>query len=244
MARQIQANKMGKRKRRDGYKVKSSSRRRRTNRSNLSIASISGFDYGFPDSLKTKLRYGEAHSTTLAANTLNNYVYRLNSLFDPDFSGTGRQPMYFDQFCGATSPYRKYRVLGAKIKVTYAITSPPDLVTANVSPVMVALYTAQVNSTNIVDQNDIIEKSGSNYGILGDKSGGNSTVTLTNTYSPRKDMAQDPRDDTLASLYNNNPANPFYAMVLMHGQSNATVRVFVEIDYVVEFFERNDITGS
>lgn len=41
--------------------------------------------------------------------------YRLNSLFDPDLSGTGKQPLGFDQY---STLYGRYRVLKAKVEVT------------------------------------------------------------------------------------------------------------------------------
>lgn len=41
--------------------------------------------------------------------------YRLNSLYDPDLSGTGKQPLGFDQY---STLYGRYRVLKAKIEVT------------------------------------------------------------------------------------------------------------------------------
>jgi hypothetical protein len=43
-----------------------------------------------------------------------NQVYRGNSVYDPDYTGAGHQPLYFDQYMGI---YERYRVLGAKIVV-------------------------------------------------------------------------------------------------------------------------------
>lgn len=49
-------------------------------------------------------------------DTPGRYVYRCNSLFDPDFTGAGHQPMGFDQYM---TLYTRYRVVGAKISVTF-----------------------------------------------------------------------------------------------------------------------------
>lgn len=47
-------------------------------------------------------------------------VFRGNSMYDPDFTGTGSQPRWYDTFMGATGgsqPYRQCTVLGSKISI-------------------------------------------------------------------------------------------------------------------------------
>lgn len=47
--------------------------------------------------------------------------YRGNSCYDPDFSGIGSQPRWFDTLCGASAqsaPYQRYTVHASKIKIT------------------------------------------------------------------------------------------------------------------------------
>jgi len=48
------------------------------------------------------------------------YEYRGNSCFDPDLTGIGDQPRYFDTLCGAQSgsaPYGNYNVLASKLVI-------------------------------------------------------------------------------------------------------------------------------
>ena len=48
------------------------------------------------------------------------YEYRGNSCQDPDLTGIGAQPRYFDTFCGpqdSSAPYGNYNVLASKIIV-------------------------------------------------------------------------------------------------------------------------------
>ncbi len=64
-----------------------------------------------------RLRYFErvTVSTTSSVNTANTYSFRLNSLYDPNYTGTGHQPYQFDQL----SPiYNNYLVTRADFKVT------------------------------------------------------------------------------------------------------------------------------
>jgi len=48
----------------------------------------------------------------LISGTAQQYTFRANSLFDPDFTSTGHQPFYYDQYI---SVYEKYRVYAAKL---------------------------------------------------------------------------------------------------------------------------------
>ncbi len=67
------------------------------------------------------LRYCDSYSFTLAATTASSQVMNLNSLFDPDRTGVGHQPMGFDTLA---TIYNRYRVLKAKWKV---VISPSTL---------------------------------------------------------------------------------------------------------------------
>lgn len=68
---------------------------------------------GFPRVFRTKLVYCGRHTAPAAVS--DEQLYRGNSLFDPDFTGGGHQPMYFDQL---TAVYKKYLVRASKIEVT------------------------------------------------------------------------------------------------------------------------------
>lgn len=69
----------------------------------------------FPKNIITKLRYcsyGLFANTTSAAG----YNFRANSVFDPDQTSAGHQPMYFDNYAAI---WNRYRVLGSEIKVIW-----------------------------------------------------------------------------------------------------------------------------
>lgn len=71
-----------------------------------------------PPQLTQTLKYVESVSITLTAG-IGSYRFLANSLYDPNSSGAGHQPMYFDQF-GAM--YDHYVVLKSKIKGTHTYT--------------------------------------------------------------------------------------------------------------------------
>ena len=82
---------------------------------------------GFPDTLQTTLRYQETLSLSSSSGALFGYVYNLNGLYDPNHTGTGHQPLYFDQLM---TIYNHYIVIGAKITVKF--TAYPASIPVNV----------------------------------------------------------------------------------------------------------------
>lgn len=68
--------------------------------------------------LRTKLVYCD--TIELAPdNGMDNHLFRINSIFDPDYTGTGHQPAFHDQW----SPlYSNYRVTGFKYSVKFTQT--------------------------------------------------------------------------------------------------------------------------
>lgn len=87
-----------------------------------------------PDYTTIKLGYYErVASGSVVAPALMNYVFRLNSIFDPDVTAAGHQPLGRDHWAGV---YKYYRVLAADVKlhwynatdVTAAVRTIPQLV--------------------------------------------------------------------------------------------------------------------
>ena len=142
-------------------------------------------DFGFPDRMVTKLRYVDNFNLTGSAGVVGANVFRFNSCFDPDLSGVGHQPMYFDQFCGATGtgPYGRYRVTSAKATVSFMQTNPPAIAATNLGPIVVGLRTGAASGLYATNLSGLCEASNTTWTQLGDKAGGNNLKVLTATYS-------------------------------------------------------------
>lgn len=199
--------------------------------------------YGFPDKLRTRIKY--ADTIMLSAANPNN-VFRLNSLYDPDLTNIGHQPQYFDQLCGAANtPYNKYRVLGSKLTVTFTSRNAPALAAQNYAPTLVYAQNAITSTLVYSTAQQILEASGAATAILGDKSGGNNMKTLTQTYSPTRDLGVDMGDDSVSAAYNTNPSSTIYCHIGKFDQGMAgDIQIYVTIDYFVEFFQRNEVNSS
>lgn len=76
--------------------------------------SLRGFlQQQLPDTTMIKMVYSDYRALG-AAGSQASYVYRLNSCFDPDFTGVGGQPDGFDQW---KTLYQQYRVMACDVQV-------------------------------------------------------------------------------------------------------------------------------
>ncbi len=67
--------------------------------------------------LYIELKYAQTFSNSVAAAAGSIQTMNLNSLFDPDRTGSGHQPYGFDQI---SALYNRYRVLNTRYKVMFA----------------------------------------------------------------------------------------------------------------------------
>jgi hypothetical protein len=75
--------------------------------------SLSGYlQRQVPDVTLIRMVYSDYRSVT-AAGSQANYVYKVNSCFDPDFTGVGGQPDGFDQW---KTLYSQYRVVACRVR--------------------------------------------------------------------------------------------------------------------------------
>lgn len=72
----------------------------------------------FPLSRTCVLCYSQVNAvqSITVTTTGNEHLFKLNSLFDPDTTGTGHQPYWFDQL---NNIYKAYRVMGVRARVTF-----------------------------------------------------------------------------------------------------------------------------
>jgi len=70
--------------------------------------------FGFPLKLMTTLRYHTNMTLASTAGSVAQYGFRWNSIFDPDLTSTGHQPLYRDTFAGI---YDHYAVVSARASI-------------------------------------------------------------------------------------------------------------------------------
>lgn len=195
--------------------------------------------FGFPKKIITILRYNETQQQASTLGGISTYIYRMNGPFDPDLTGVGHQPMYWDSY---TPIYQNYRVLGSRISVEWA---PQNPVTAGQGPWEVGIA-GSISSSSLgttgsarAEMNDAVSDL---LGVNGD------TATLSLVYSPEKSLGRPAGDDTVGSLVTTIPTQQYFAHVWVrdvYGQASPSIIYHrVMIEYTVEFFGLNIPTQS
>lgn len=195
---------------------------------------------GFPARFRTKLRYTDTVSMSVVAGALKEYAYNCNGLFDPNRSGVGHQPMFFDQYM---TIYNKYKVIGSKINVKIFQG------TAAIPEIQCILIVNDDNTVApAVDINQLIE-----WGLL------NSTKMLGGYYGPTIPQQMNSRwslrryfkdkyfDDSLIGSASANPTDEscyIIAFQALDRSSNVNLSFQVTVDYIVDFFELKDVAQS
>jgi len=98
----------------------------------------------FPAHMNVSFHYAETISVTNTGSLANDYLFNLNSLYDPNRTGTGHQPLGYDTW---TTFYNKYRVDSCDVIIEPLSTSSATAITliavpSNSASVMTQMYQA------------------------------------------------------------------------------------------------------
>jgi hypothetical protein len=190
---------------------------------------------GFPNKIVTKLRYHDLLTLTSTAGSLAKYLFRWNSTFDPDFTGTGHQPLYRDTFAGI---YDQYSVVSATAVIKF--------VNSTTTVYQVGCVTEDDSSsstliTTLCEQND-----GYNT-ILPPLSGALTTKTFNLSWDCKKKLGIDPyASETYKTANGANATEESFLVLWAAPIDSSTNSVYFEIDLVqtVLYTELQTPTGS
>lgn len=203
---------------------------------------------------RTKLVYNTVLSLDpkpeqLGAGGSNTYVYSANGCFDPDVTGVGHQPMYFDNFAAV---YGKYKVLWSKITIT-VLNSNVNTATYNgtgvtTTPNYVYKLFCFTDSTNGATDypgymNPILEEGSKNikWRFVGPSLTGK-MPKLVNYCAPHKLANRSKYDDTLEADTSSVPSQKAYYVIGITSADGVTdppaVTLNIRIQYYCEFMDR------
>lgn len=191
---------------------------------------------GFPKKITVTHKYHEQVNLTtgISGGTAAN-LFSCNSLFDPNTSGVGHQPLYFDQM---SALYNHYTVIGSKIVVRVNKT------TTDVIPTTVGIKINDDTSTT-TNVNTLVEQSLTNHRLV---SSGNPVVVLTNKWSAKKMFGGSILgNDNLQGSAGASPTEQSYFEIWANSEASATqtnVMCDVTITYIAVWDELKDISGS
>lgn len=219
--------------RKKGKKARKATRRvKKTNK----LMPMVTFGRGFPMKCKVVHRYCE--TVQLSSTTGVPVTYRLstNGMYDPNHTGGGHQPLYFDQF---VTLYDHYVVLASKIKVL-------SIINSNNSATISMLTDDDTTTTAGATPEDFFEQSsGRRPKILAPNI---QPVTLNSSWSASKTFGRSVLSNTdLQGTSATNPAEQSYWTIIfqpLDKVSSATCFITVEIEYTAIWKELRDIARS
>lgn len=205
-------------------------RRRRIDPAGAVIRSPSGM----PDKLSTKLRYSQYVSLADAVGGfVKANVFAGNSCYDPDQTGSGHQPYYFDEW---GKLYQKYMVTGCSIKCNFASAA------GNTKGVWVGIMAKSV-STTTTDITAANERAYVRDAVI-TPSGGGSNKTLSMYQTTRRILATGKITTTnsdYGALIAANPSLLWYYDIVAGSVDQSSVfgvDCTVELKYYVTFYDR------
>lgn len=188
----------------------------------------------FPKSMITKHRYVTTQSLSPSIAAISSYQFRGNSIYDPDYTSVGHQPLGFDQYAGL---YEHFTILSSKITVNAATTGIPVVI--GITKDSDATLTTHYDT--IQEQPDTVWKvntSGSSVTRL-------STKTSMKKWFNRKNIKDD------STLRGNDGADPtevmFYHLwvkALDASAAPSATNCNVTIEYVALWSEPKELTTS
>jgi len=218
-------------KRKNSRKPKKKGRKRRRS---LPITSmrVRGVT-GFPDQLFVKLKYNDTVNLVNIAG-FGSYLFSMNSLFDPDATGVGQQPLLFDQYALL---YNEYEVKASKINVRFLSQSQQSM-KAIVYP-----------SNTATPSSDISALSEQPYSKSKWLNNANSAYfsNLTSYMRVVKMEGRNTNSLNFVSTVTGNPSNQKFWHIALNSPTGAdvsAVHIDVTIIYYARFFRRKFISGS
>lgn len=190
---------------------------------------------GFPDYTDVDMTYVENVQINPTAGVTGVYVFRCNSINDPNFTGIGHQPMGHDEM---QAIYGKYRVLRASIRCDF---SSPGSGAAN--QVIVGVRPSNV-STTTTDLTKNLEFKDTIYRFL---TASPAQQTMFHSWNQDR-LAKYIPEDALSADFGNNPGQDAYWQIFAGCPDIAgdpgTVNITVRIIYTVRCYDLKDLAQS
>lgn len=190
-------------------------------------------------SRKVNLRYCQEILMNPAAAGVPIFNYfRANSLFDPDFSGVGHQPLGFDQW---TPFYNHYTVIGATITVE-AING--DLT----HPACIGVSLIESNTYSGTSTiSGLCEQRGTMHRLCGIGSAQHTACVIKNKVAPLKFLRKRMGESEVTTAVTTNATEQCSFLVWaasLSSEDGAAIDMLVTIDYIVVFSEPKELSQS
>jgi len=195
---------------------------------------------GFPKRMVMTHKYVELINLTSTSGVIQKYLYSANGMYDPNITGTGHQPTYFDQM---SALYNHYTVIGSKIKVRVT----PVATNEDVS--YVGMYLDDdTTTTNIIDTSTLGEATKGTVRQIPPNS--NNSYYFSGKWSAKKTFGGSILGND--NLQGNIAANPteqsYWVLASQAGGGLAavdtSVQCYIEISYIAVWEELKQVAQS
>lgn len=192
-----------------------------------------------PDRYICKLKYA-TNTTMITGAGVSAHLFRPASIYDPDFTGVGHQPLGHDQLA---TLYNQYRVYGMKYKITFHNPNTGNFIN-------VAVVKKKDNSTTTLFST-VEEKPYSQSGIIGPRDGGANRRTFSGYFNNSKQLGVTKQtyntDDQFTAAMGFNPtASPTLQLYCQEINAVTSLNVYVDVqlEYYCVLFGRTALTQS
>ncbi len=221
------------------FKKKYAPKRRRNfrkKRRKKSMLSLFKTGQPFPRSYYTTLKYCTSVSLDASGVTSAVHTMSANGMYDPDITGTGHQPLGFDQF---TPLYDHYYVYATRCKARFIA---GDTGAQNVG------ISIDDNNSAITTLETIREQPDTVSTVLGGTNGNAAVKQLTKFVNIGKSLGKSYKSDENKGTSSANPSEQTYFNVwqepIIAGTDPGACTVQVELTYYVCFTERKQLNQS
>lgn len=192
----------------------------------------------FGNSRIAKLTYCDTITVDPGVNTVGQYRFKANGLYDPDVAVGGHQPYGFDQLMNV---YNNYTVLGSKITVTLCPTSTWN-------SYGIGVKTSDLATLLSLTPTVIQEQPGYRYRLF--TNGPASPIPrVTGVFSAKKFLGNKIKyNDNYTGTTVTDPQDVWYYHVLLWCPITTTdlgtTTLNIRIDYTAKFFSANELNQS
>lgn len=209
--------------------------RKRYTKRKYNKTTVRSMTTGVPDRVRAKLKYSDIIEMTTTTGGYALHSFRGNSIYYPDYSATGHQPLYHDNYAAL---YSQYVVRGAKIQLK-AVNHGGSM-----SCILMCVASTDVFTSSDVNGQSTLEQSYSRRtAILPVASDNPSHLSLYGSSSKIMGLRKGQiLDDEYAAVFGSNPTDMWYfnlgLMAMDQATTGQTVRIQVLITYYCEFYDR------
>lgn len=192
-----------------------------------------------PKTMLMKHRYTETIGLDAAGGGVSPYVFIANTLYDPNVTGTGHQPLMSDEMAAI---YGSYIILGSKITAKFVNSSTGTTVSH------IGIFLSRDSSIS-TSQELVLEQQNTKHTTLGLPGSTNGIKTITGNFSAKKFFSANPlTDDLQEALISADPQKKAYYILWQSSINSANnpdaIDVLVSIDYIALWKNRKEVLQS